>query len=532
LQSDEENMNDQFRIVDPHDENVTNTRIDSYILPPKVASAVASQTQLELDEMNNSSHFLVPEEDRNRDVAKFHKHEVVLGDKLASGCFADVYEIHKFALSSKHQYDNNQDSARSVILESSEHSMALDDGFHGEGPTSDSSIASSVGSGFEYDDGLGDLSSTATGNSSTRTANTNSTPHKYVVKHLRPNLIEDLDTFKVGAADLTKEAQILASIQHPNIVSIRGWSSQGVSGYKSGHDGFFLVLDRLYETLHDRNKAWRKQVKRITLMPAKSFQNQQLLAERLKVCADIASAFSYLHERRLLYRDLKPQNLGFDIQGNIKLFDFGLAREIPKGGDDSSIDEVYELSGGTGSLRYMAPEVANYRPYNLKADVYGFTMVMYETLALKKPFEGYTPDMLQEKVFNCNGGKCGARPKLFSLAVTLSDDVVKLLHNGWAHNMKLRPTMQEAHVILRKAVKKQSIAVGGTTLPSFARPQRLNRRSSLTRSSSAMISSAATKQKQRPPASVDDDAVVPATGGKQSRKQGMKAFGRRGSCRF
>ena len=61
--------------------------------------------------------------------------------------------------------------------------------------------------------------------------------------------------------------------------------------------------------------------------------------------------------------------LGFTLDGTVKLFDFGLARILE---NTSVSDEVYEMSGETGSLRYMAPEVADCQPYNQKADVYSF----------------------------------------------------------------------------------------------------------------------------------------------------------------
>jgi serine/threonine protein kinase len=50
-----------------------------------------------------------------------------------------------------------------------------------------------------------------------------------------------------------------------------------------------------------------------------------------------------------LHRDLKPDNLAFDAAGQLKLIDFGLSRSVPRG---TSIDEVYEMTGETGSLRY------------------------------------------------------------------------------------------------------------------------------------------------------------------------------------
>jgi serine/threonine protein kinase len=56
----------------------------------------------------------------------------------------------------------------------------------------------------------------------------------------------------------------------------------------------------------------------------------------------------------IIYRDLKPDNIGFDVRGDVKIFDFGLAKEInPKKKLD---DGTYNLTADTGSLRYMAPE--------------------------------------------------------------------------------------------------------------------------------------------------------------------------------
>lgn len=62
--------------------------------------------------------------------------------------------------------------------------------------------------------------------------------------------------------------------------------------------------------------------------------------------------------------------IGFTLDGTVKLLDFGLARVV----DDASpySNDKYEMSGETGSLRYMSPEVADCRPYNHKADVYSF----------------------------------------------------------------------------------------------------------------------------------------------------------------
>jgi serine/threonine protein kinase len=84
------------------------------------------------------------------------------------------------------------------------------------------------------------------------------------------------------------------------------------------------------------------------------------------------------------------------LDGTVKLIDFGLAKIIENASVQS--DEVYRMSGETGSLRYMAPEVADALPYNAKADVYSFGIILWELNVCKKPFDGLNRDQFYERV--------------------------------------------------------------------------------------------------------------------------------------
>ena len=154
--------------------------------------------------------------------------------------------------------------------------------------------------------------------------------------------------------------------------------------------------------------------------------------ERLQTAHDIATAISYLHERNILYRDLKPGNCGYDADGTLKIFDFGLAVELPHSDDP---EQLYNLAGNTGTARYMAPEVIKNKPYNFKADVFSFTTLLWEILALKKPFAELSGQEVKEWVADF-----GNRPHI---SKQWPQAIRKLMKAGWSSDPEQRPTMKE-----------------------------------------------------------------------------------------
>ncbi|KAL3796815.1 hypothetical protein ACHAW5_010121 [Stephanodiscus triporus] len=210
---------------------------------------------------------------------------------------------------------------------------------------------------------------------------------------------------------------------------------------------FFLVLDRLqtpYSTrlrvmedtdLHDLENSifvWDRATKLRTLW-----------GERMRVMKDLAGALSYLHHLKIIYRDLKPENVGFDFNGNVKLFDFGLAREVHD--DDDCGNGNYKLTPCTGSLRYMAPENANKWPYSFLADSYSFGILLWEVAALEQPYNSFTPKEIREYVI-----KWGERPKTKD---GWSERVVELMKSSWDSNVRKRPTMEIIEAMLKKELE-------------------------------------------------------------------------------
>lgn len=224
----------------------------------------------------------------------------------------------------------------------------------------------------------------------------------YALKHLRPALIDKYNSSQYAqfATDLVREAEFLSVLQHPNIIKLRGVSHFDSTGFLHGPQGYFLIIDRLDESLVDRIAKWKRgpkkgrfdllqssmthAVSKATKMKDRESDDNRFLQEQLEVMLQIAAAIVYLHDKNIIFRDLKPANVGFDVRGDAKLFDFGLAKIMPANGDP--YEDVYKMSCA-GTPRYMSPEVLSANTgYNLKADVYTFGIVLWEVLSMTRPF--------------------------------------------------------------------------------------------------------------------------------------------------
>jgi serine/threonine protein kinase len=137
--------------------------------------------------------------------------------------------------------------------------------------------------------------------------------------------------------------------------------------------------------------------------------------------------FLYTVSFRILFRDLKPENCARSQDRVVKLFDFGLAKEL-KAVDAMGYSDLYKATGLTGTLRIMAPEVVECRAYGLQADVYSFGIVMYEI------FAGERCQLTAAEI--CKG----QRPKVPShMGRPFSD----WLQACWLSRFQDRPTMEQ-----------------------------------------------------------------------------------------
>ena len=167
-----------------------------------------------------------------------------------------------------------------------------------------------------------------------------------------------------------REAEVLASLNHPNIAGIYDVEEAGGSRY--------LVLELVEgETLADR----------IARGPIP-------VGEAMRIALQICGALEAAHERGIIHRDLKPANIKLTDDGNVKVLDFGLAKameSMPTSATQSNSPTL--LSGGmagmiVGTAAYMSPEQAKGRAVDRRTDIFAFGCVLYEMLTGKRTFDG------------------------------------------------------------------------------------------------------------------------------------------------
>lgn len=129
------------------------------------------------------------------------------------------------------------------------------------------------------------------------------------------------------------------------------------------------------------------------------------------------------------------------MRGDVKIFDFGLSKELSP---DTKVGDLYKLTGDTGSLRYMAPEVALEKPYNETVDVFSFAVLLYQICALELPYQGYTVSMFEKKVI-----RGGHRPKPDP---KWTPSICEMMQAGWGEDISKRPSMEQVGQILLEEI--------------------------------------------------------------------------------
>src|SRR5919206_1021353 len=155
-----------------------------------------------------------------------------------------------------------------------------------------------------------------------------------------------------------REARSVAQFSHPHIVGVID------AGEDDGRP--YIVFEYVEgETLKER-------IRRMGRLP---------VAEAVAYAVEIARALGYAHQRHIVHRDVKPQNVLIDAEGSAKVTDFGIARSLE--------EEGLTADGRVlGTTDYVSPEQALGRPVTGQSDLYSLGIVLYEMLTGEVPFKG------------------------------------------------------------------------------------------------------------------------------------------------
>jgi serine/threonine protein kinase len=330
--------------------------------------------------------------------------DVEVFQKLGSGAFASVYRVERCVPSSLRQKED------------------VDDDYHD-------------------DDNDSMTEATFLGDSFTSLTTVDHPPDLgFVIKCLDISSLFRKNEAILAAGSLVQEATILASLpRHPNIISLIGISSNLLS--QDSMNGFLLferVADTLDNVLKESLASKKPERRRLMALIDSSVREQVKCSQqqwRIRHFArGIAKAMKFLHENDVIHRDLKPSNVGLDHSGRVILLDFGCSRRISPQQDDR------KLTLNVGTTRYMAPEVekSSSGGYGFPADVYSFSILLWQILTLYKPFGDVESKEGLRKAKQLEQ----ERPSLLDVA---SPNLRSLLKIGWSPSPEKRPTFR--HIV-------------------------------------------------------------------------------------
>nr|CAD1830571.1 unnamed protein product [Ananas comosus var. bracteatus] len=212
--------------------------------------------------------------------------------------------------------------------------------------------------------------------------------------------------------EFAQEVYIMRKVRHRNVVQFIGACTKPPSLCIVTE---FMQGGSVYDYLHKRKGSFK--------LPA-----------LVRVAIDISKGMSYLHQNNIVHRDLKAANLLMDENEVVKVADFGVARVK---------SETGVMTAETGTYRWMAPEVIEHKPYDHKADVFSFGIVMWELLTGKIPYEYLTPLQAAVAVVQKTSDAKGIHPKL-----------AHLLEECWQQDPSKRPEFTEILATLQQIAKR------------------------------------------------------------------------------
>ncbi|GAB2282343.1 serine threonine-protein kinase [Dionaea muscipula] len=247
-------------------------------------------------------------------------------------------------------------------------------------------------------------------------------------------------------ASFKQEVSVWHKLEHPNVTKFIG-ASMGTSNLKaptnnnntpSRNESSFpseacCVIVEYLPAGTLKNYLFRNRKRKLAIKVV------------IQLALDLSRGLSYLHKQKIVHRDVKSENMLLDSQRNLKIADFGVARVEAQNPRD--------MTGETGTLGYMAPEVLDGKPYNRKCDVYSFGICLWEIYCCDMPYPNLSFAELSVAVVRQN-----VRPEIPRCCPS---SLASIMKKCWDANPDKRPDMDEV-VKLLEAVDTSK---GGGMIP-------------------------------------------------------------------
>ena len=189
------------------------------------------------------------------------------------------------------------------------------------------------------------------------------------------------DAFALDAdrlARFRREAQVVAALNHPHIVTIFSIEEQD--------DVSFITMELIEGSTLDQEIA----------------EGGLALARFFDIAVALAEALTAAHRKHIIHRDLKPANVMVADDGTVKVLDFGLARTVAPGisGVSDTVTSMGLTADGAivGTMPYMSPEQIEAKPLDPRTDLFSLGIVLYELATGERPFRGDSPARLMSSI--------------------------------------------------------------------------------------------------------------------------------------
>jgi serine/threonine protein kinase len=227
--------------------------------------------------------------------------------------------------------------------------------------------------------------------------------HKVAIKELKPQFARD----PLIRSRFQKEASLMSNLSHPGIVALYD--------YIETNESVYIILEY---------------IEGITLdYYIHSVSGPIPEVRAVEVFSKILDAVAYAHQRGVVHRDLKPANIMISPVGNIKVLDFGIAKNIYDKGDE----QLTQVGMRMGTIYYMSPEQIRAQELDQRSDIYSLGICLFEMVAAQNPYIAETSEFdISQKIVN------EPLPPARQFYAKVSERIQKIISKATAKNPSAR----------------------------------------------------------------------------------------------